>query len=467
MVISSFWAIYKLISMKNLFIQKVITRQIINGPFFSTLAVKDLSKFILKHNRSQRKQMLNLIAKNEFRLLIKQINDSLLKAKINLMIKGKTTKVTKPDNLYQLMEVSLLLDQMNNNKALLLLDKLPKDAKSLPLALRGVYFLNLAQISMSEGDLETSSMKAGAALKIFQKKNMLFEEAKAYLLLGTIYKISGLFDTADLMFRSSLKIFQYIQAPKYEAEVLSSLGMLMSLQERFAEASAFFDQAKKIFSNLKEEENKHFIISQTAMNELLQNNLDNAEELANLSLKKHHSDSGKALASEIIARTSFAKMSWADVIKFAETASNLYLKEHNYAAYFECRYLIAEAKTNLSLDVEAEVILREIIDQEKHHKSCFHVANAYTLLGLILLKQNKLYSAKSIFNQALNRELYNERYKGAAIDYLNLALVEKQCGNMEGYSKNITAALNCVTDMDEDLYKQIKLLQPQNTNRQK
>lgn len=455
--ISSVLMMYRLLNMKRLFLQKTISKKIINAPFFSTLAVEELSKFILKQNQIHMEQMIKLIIENKIKLLIPQIDDQELKAKIKLMIEGKESKIIKSDNLYYLMRIWFALDKMDHTKALSLLNKRSLSINSP--SLKGLYLLILSRMALFEGDMETASIKAREALKIFQKKNMVFEEGKAYFVLGMVYKISGLFDTADLMLRSALKIFQVIQAQKYEAETLGSIGMLLSLQERFDEAVFFMDRAETIFKKLKDKENECFIISQKAMNELLQNNLKSAKKLAHKALKNHRSNSGKALALEIISRIYFNDKSWKNVVKYAQLASAFYIKERNYSAYFECCYLVAEAKTNLFLNNDAEAILRDIIAKEKYHKSCFHVANAYTLLGIILLRQNKIQNAKSIFSQALTLELYNERYQGVAIDYINLALIEKKIGHTDAYIKNITTALEYVKNTDETLYNQIKLLQ--------
>jgi tetratricopeptide (TPR) repeat protein len=120
--------------------------------------------------------------------------------------------------------------------------------------------------------------------------------------------------------------------------------------------------------------------------------------------------------------------------------------------------LIAEANSNLGHVNVAETCLRKIIDQEKSHKSCFHIANAYTLLGLLLLKKNDVKGAKTVFSQSLNLELYNERNIGVAIDYTNLAIVEQKSGNIEKAKDNINIALEYAKDVDRELYENIKNL---------
>ena len=81
-----------------------------------------------------------------------------------------------------------------------------------------------------------------------------------------------------------------------------------------------------------------------------------------------------------------------------------------------------------------------------------------TLLGLILLRKKNTSGARAIFNQALKQELYNERDIGAAIDYINLAVIAKKCGKKTEMHKNLENALIYAKDIDENLYQRIKAI---------
>lgn len=448
------WAGWKMTRLKYLFLQKIISKKIIDKPSFSTLAVGELVRYILTQPKDLRRQLLKAVSENNFNQLLSLIGDSLLKAKINLMISSKVFTVAKPDALYYLMQANLCIKKNQFGRGVAILQK-----TSLPRADRRLKALKqfmTAQIALYEGDLLTASEETAAALKVFQKNDLLFEEAQAYFVLGTIYRVSGVFDSADFMLRSALKLFVFLAAPARQAEVLGTLGLLMAVQKRFAEAADYFNKAQELLITANDHENMGFILSQQAMLELLQNNFQAATKLARQALKKHKTIAGQALAADILARTAFVKNDWPAVIKYAKTAAEKYLHEHNYAAGFESRYLLAEAYTNSSLFAEAETILRELIRKEQYHKSCFHIANAYTLLGLVLLRQGHTSRAKVIFNQALNQELYNDRPIGIAIDYANLAAVAKKCGNHEEARKNLEKALVYAKAADEDLYARIR-----------
>ena len=74
------------------------------------------------------------------------------------------------------------------------------------------------------------------------------------------------------------------------------------------------------------------------------------------------------------------------------------------------------------------------------------------------MKKNEPDRAKAIFNQALSKELCNNRKTGVAIDYANLALVEKQQGHNSEAQENLKKALNLVEDVDSDLINKIKTI---------
>ena len=81
---------------------------------------------------------------------------------------------------------------------------------------------------------------------------------------------------------------------------------------------------------------------------------------------------------------------------------------------------------------------------------------AVMMIGLILLQKSEFSRAKAIFNLALKQELYNDRKTGIAIDYANLAMVERKCGNMSDARKNLETALKYAENTDKDLYTKIK-----------
>lgn len=454
-VISVFiWVGLKATGLKKLFLQKILTKKIIGGGVFSTLAISEAAKYILRQSSSKRRLLFKNITENDLTALIDNIASADLSAKLRLMAFNEIGLVKNPDVLYELMRADFYLKQQDYEAALPIFQKIKEYKKTREE--QGYQALLSAKAALFEADLQAASEEASKALKIFQKQNMLFEEAEAYYVLGTIYRVSGVFDAADFMLRSAQKLYHFIGASVFEAEVLGTFGLLMSAQKRFDEASSYFNQAGEMFLSAGDTLNRNFIICQQAMLDLLQNNLKQAEKTLKKVPKIKTAPALSALVTDIAGRIKFAAGQWDKAADYAEKAAGQYLKQKNFAAAFECLYMQAEALVNQNNSDEAELVLRELIHKERYHKSCFHIANAHTLLGLIFLQKNDVKRAKTIFNQALTQELHNDRAAGIAVDYANLAVVEKKCGNTEDAHKNLELALAYAKKADEELYNKIR-----------
>lgn len=444
-------------NLKKDLLYKIIIKKVINIPLFSTIVVHDFIKFILEKDKNRRSKILECIQNNDFFKLISEISDEKLRCKLDLILNNNLNEKIEIDEIYHLLKIQKKLNEGFFDEVIEMLNQplLEKNKNNKILALK---HLMQAKIALNEGDLLVSSEKAAAALKILKKNNMLYEEADCYFLLGNIYRMAGVFDSSDFMLRSSLKIFKFLGCYNKEVEVLGTLGLLMAIQKRFSEAIKYYKAAEEILENKNNSELLCYILGQQSILDLIQKNYSAAENIAIKALKHAFTGKTKAFALEVLCRIAFAKQKWKKTVQYAKDASKLYFNDRNYSSYFECEYLIAEANSNLGHVNVAETCLRKIIDQEKSHKSCFHIANAYTLLGLLLLKKNDVKGAKTVFSQSLNLELYNERNIGVAIDYTNLAIVEKKSGNIEKAKDNINIALEYAKDVDRELYENIKNL---------
>ena len=445
--------IQKLLGLKKGFLRKLIIQKMVNNPSFSTVVAEDFSNYLLKVKPSERKYILRYLEAKNFKKMIAKIKNKEIKRLLELVLFEKEEKKENDSDAYELIKAFIAIRKRQEEKASIILaaQKSNRDKK-----IKALQHLLTAELSLSAGDLQTVADEISICLKIFKNKNMLFEEARAYFILGTAYRISGIYDTADFMLRSALMLYKELKCFEKMAETYGTLGMLMAVQERFEEADSFYQKALEILKGCDSQEIKFFIISQQALMLLYKKDYKTAEKLAQKAYNKQKSVAGKAFASEILAYISCATKKWKKQLEFALQAENLYLKDKNYAAAFESKYLSAEALVNKEDLSSAETTLRDLIEKEKTHKTCFHIANAITLLGLVLLQKNDIKGAKTIFNQALKQELYNERDIGAAIDYINLAVVAKKCGDKSETRKNLEKALIYSKDIDENLYQKIR-----------
>lgn len=447
-------ATVKIIGLKQLFLQKIIAEKLVNNLFFSTLPIKDLACYILKQKKHLKKQMLQCISDDNFINLAKFLNNPLIKAKLDLILNGKISNLKNSDHIYELMKVCCLLQKNKHQKASEILFNL--NVNKMSSVNKAVWRLCSAKIALFEGDFLSASEDAAFALKILHKTNLFFEEAETYFVLGTLYRVSGIYDSADFMLRSALDLFHSVGCLHREIEVLGALGLLMSVQERFVEADDYFKKARDLAYKSDYMELCFFADCQSAMLKLVQNDTSGAEKIIRNILKEHLTASVKAMSFDILARIKMVQKKYCATTTYSQKASFIYYEKRNFAAAFDCLYLAAEALFNVNKIDEAENILRDLIKKEKYHKSCFHIANAFTLLGVILLQKSEFSRAKAIFNLALKQELYNDRKTGIAIDYANLAMVERKCGNMSDARKNLETALKYAENTDKDLYTKIK-----------
>ena len=455
-VLTSIWVYLYMRKLKKSLFEKIIRKKIINKPDFSTSVAEQAAEWILKLSRKKRENILKEITENKIEEVILRITPEKLREKMSFVWKSKNSKSRIRDKENLLLEIRRLIRQQKFEKAESLLQTIK--ISSYEKTLKAQKDLVEAQIALKDGDMLSATQKASAALKCFQKKNWSYEEGEAYFVLGTAYRVSGVFDSADFMLRSAAQMFQYCGAVVKEAEVKGTQGLLMAVQQRFEEADAYYEQASEILKSQNFEEELNFIVSQKAMLKLLQKNDMQAVKLAKKALDGHKTNAGKALATDVLARAFYHAGFFKKAENYVNQAAEYYLEEKNDAAVFECFYLAAEIYVKRGWCRKAENCLRELIKRAVGCKTCFHIANAYTLLGLLLLERGAYSQAESIFNKALQQELYNNRCEGIAIDYANLAAVERKYGNMQAAQKNKKAALLYAKKADKVLYEKFKAI---------
>ena len=98
---------------------------------------------------------------------------------------------------------------------------------------------------------------------------------------------------------------------------------------------------------------------------------------------------------------------------------------------------------NLKNFDETEQKLRHLIDVANENETSFHIANAYSLLGMVFLNRGDLSRAKTFVEESARRELKNNRIDGLVSDYINLGLIAKQSGDDETAQKYFEQAKLC------------------------
>lgn len=306
------------------------------------------------------------------------------------------------------------------------------------------YYLQSLETTQA-GEMQEASQYASAAVKIFNREKAFFESGTVYLQLGTIYRVSAVSDVAQTMFESAAEIFRKMKIPAAEAEALGNLGMLTAAQNRFEEAESYFEQALKLNLEANRKRGQAEILNQQALLEIMQQKHTAARKLAQKALKLHAQEKncqGQAFSWDILSYINLAQKKYDDLLASTGKALQLYDPQKNLSAVLEMTYTQASAYFAKGGSNKAENLLRQIIRTAAERDSCFHVANAYNLLGLIFLQKKDFKRAKGLFQQAVSFEERNDRLNCAAVDYANIALIEQKCGNLSQARKTLQLALD-------------------------
>lgn len=337
-----------------------------------------------------------------------------------------------------------------------ILEKQPQKINSRYLRALRNYLL--AQDAMSWGGMKEASEYGSAAVAGFEKTRAPDEQARAQLLMGTIYRVSAIADVSEFMLRAAHKIYEKISCPSGMADSFGNLGMLMVMQKRFAEADNYFAQALDI--NIKQGRKipEAEIINQMALLALLDDNPETAMQKALKAQKIHRrfkNRQGEAFSLDILCHVFLRQKQYDKLKKNAKRAEKLHAELNDNISRLDSLYLLATAFFEDGNAADAEKTLRQIIAVAADNRAGFHLANAYSLLGLVYLQKGELLRAKGLFSQAVQLEQKNDRLNAAAADYANIALIEARRGQKELARKNLQTAIECAGFCEDDGLKKV------------
>lgn len=452
-----FW-LYKKISFDHFYYLgiKSFLRNFKNNEYFCSFAIAQCVKIALKEK--DKKNIIELAlgrVEGPLALLEKKKIDNLKLA--FLAFKNPNTalpsfeKIMKenPQNMFILGELAdLYLQDENFEKLYLSINNF--DEKNASKYTKAKFLYLEAAYDLRYGNMLSVSDKLEKAAKLFRSEKALVEEAKCYMLMGITYKASGIFDVAQFTFETALLIYKKLDYAIGMYEAYGNLGTLMSVQKRFEEAEGYFEKALDL--NIPQK-NKAYILNQKALNNLLQNKYDLAEEFLNTALENSHSsqdDKAKALAFEIMSYLKFEMNNYPDAIDYAKKSEEIYKKINNISAFLETKYARALAHFEIGEIDRSEKLARDILDIYPNEINSFHLANCYNLLGLILLRKGEYRHAKGLFKESVNLEQKNDRIKEIATDYFNISLAEVKMGDKKQSDKTLEIALAYAEEANED-----------------
>ena len=240
-----------------------------------------------------------------------------------------------------------------------------------------------------------------------------------------------------------------------QAEAVAYQGLLEISRENYKTSEEYFTQAEKICQEHHLSQTLNDIKNWHGLALYLQAKEKEALKMFQsiTSQKSDITEEASAFAYEMLARITLHTKQFDKALHYTEQALIRHNEKHHQAGIFENLYLKAEiyyATDNLQKSAE---ILTALVRNKTSNYTTFYPANAYSLLGLIEMRQNNLRMARTLFKQALDLENSKNRLKGAAIDYNNLAEICLREGDKNSAENYLRQALSYAEEIEDDELK--------------
>lgn len=332
-------------------------------------------------------------------------------------------------------------------------------ASNLSAIAKAEFWLLTAKLAVYKSDMEAAVKLLGKAGSVFKRCRCYYSESEVYFTAGEIYRACAISDVSQMMFETAGNIAVKISGKNGEAKALAAKGMLMAGQNRFDEAADFFKQSRQIFSQAGFVKSEAEIINQQALLFLMRGKLAMALRYAEKALNMHkqcRNAAGEGQSAEIMAMAAFRQKKYAESLEYALAAQKVYEQTKNYTAYFDAAFLEIQALfAQNRLDV-AQKRCVEVLRLTKKYPTGFYVADIYSFLGMIYLRQEKLIEAKKMFCRSAALESACRRDAGLVSDYVNLALIEHKFNHAKKAKDYAEKALKAAKRTgDDELYAEI------------
>lgn len=322
---------------------------------------------------------------------------------------------------------------------------------------RALYYYLKAQNDFFETDLESASFSCSRALRLYQKLGFVYEEAECYLLLAQIYRVTGIFDVAETMIKEADKRFTLLNINVKKAECKAYTGLIYFGREQYNIAAKYLAKGVSLAKNHKLYRTAADINNWLGLAFYMNKQIRLANRCFFTAFQNARTRACKTYAAEMIARIFYVRNNYPKALKYIQIAIDTSDVEVSLAGHLEKLYLKAEILFAQRQYDSCKKILNKIIKKKLSPTIPFYVANVYTLLGLVFLKENDIRQAKTLFKQAVDLEHGKNRLKGAAVDYNNLAEIAFREGNRDEAEKYLQQALLYAKQVeDEELMTYLK-----------
>jgi tetratricopeptide (TPR) repeat protein/serine phosphatase RsbU (regulator of sigma subunit) len=364
----------------------------------------------------------------------------------------------------------------------------------------GVATLGEAVVWLSQGQYDSALSRAQTALRIFQEKERLDYEGKAYHLIGPIHHTQGQYTKALESYQKALAIFERIGDQQGIADFYNNIGNIHADQGRYAEALEAFQKALTIRERIGDQQgiaDYYYNIGNIHANQGQYAEALEAYQKA-LTIRERIGDQqGIAGSYNNIGNIHYAQGRYTEALEAYQKAltirerigdqqgiadcyaniSNIYISQGRYAealeayqkalAIFErisnpwkmaaCHHNIgtihnAQGRYAEALEtfLKALAIFERIDDQEG-------MASSYNNIGIIHAEQGRYAKALEIFQKALAiRERIGDQ-EGMASSYNNIGNIHRVQGRytkaLEAFQKALPIAQSLgLQDQLDDLH---------------
>ncbi len=368
------------------------------------------------------------------------------------LIRRKTQTAEQPSDILLLdAQVSLLLnDRERFGHIMQNLALVPLFA---PQRLKAQYLYLSAHHEMYLTDMLSASEHCSSALRLYQKLGFMYEEAECFMTLMHIYRISGVQDVAFSMLQEAEKLYKCLHMGAKLAEVQAYFGLIELGRENYAVAAAYLVKAAEIARNYNLTDTRISVYNWLGLAKYLSGKPARAKYYFQKVWTVQATDEARAFATEMLARIYKDEGRYKQALRFAERALAANRRAGNSAGIFESLYLKAEILYVRQEFAESKKILTELIRRKSPPSSIYYPANAYTLLGVINLREENLDIAETLFKQAADLEHGHNRLKGAAIDFNNLAELARMKNMPEEAERYLNQAVEYAEKVNDEKLK--------------
>jgi tetratricopeptide (TPR) repeat protein/serine phosphatase RsbU (regulator of sigma subunit) len=314
--------------------------------------------------------------------------------------------------------------------------------KSQYLLGEGVAALGEAIQWWSQGQYDSALSRAQVALKIFQEKERLDYEGKAYNLIGSIHQDQGRYAEALEAYQKALAIRERIGDQQGIANCYNNIGLIYHAQGRYAEALESYQKALSIRERIGDQQGIADCYNNIGVINVAQGRYAEALESYQKALaifERIGDQQGMAGSYNNIGNIHRAQGRYAEALEAHQKALTIRERIGDQQGIAACYGNIGNIHANQGRYAEALEAYQKALTIQERIGNQQGIAICYNNIGAIHYAQGRYAEALEAYQKALTiRERIGDQ-QGIAICYNNIGLIHTNQGQyaeaLEAYQK--------------------------------